>query len=256
MIDDTFLLAGPFDAKELVVDAAIHQHHGYGTDHAVLVTDLNASVLAVPNVKCTGGPMNRLGRPEKRLATPVSKADQETFDLAMNETFAADIVSLENILRPLVEQEAQPFLLSQQHRDSAKVHKLQTLQGRDAREVLEDIAKQTMSLLHKAHRLALDVCQVQVSNPSGLHYRPKAVGKRRRKLMNTLKKTRALRKQVCDGTADERSVLDFIRQARAALGLWGRAPNSAQSDPIRPNSTTESGLRLKAPTWARGDLNR
>jgi hypothetical protein len=217
MIDDTFLLAGPFDAKELVVDAAIHQHHGYGTDHAVLVTDLNASVLAVPNVKCTGGPMNRLGRPEKRLATPVSKADQETFDLAMNETFAADIVSLENILRPLVEQEAQPFLLSQQHRDSAKVHKLQTLQGRDAREVLEDIAKQTMSLLHKAHRLALDVCQVQVSNPSGLHYRPKAVGKRRRKLMNTLKKTRALRKQVCDGTADERSVLDFIRQARADL---------------------------------------
>jgi hypothetical protein len=39
MIDDTFLLAGPFEAKELVVDAAIHQHHGYGTDHAVLVLD-------------------------------------------------------------------------------------------------------------------------------------------------------------------------------------------------------------------------
>jgi hypothetical protein len=88
------------------------------TTRCLCLTDLNASILGVPSLECTGGPRTRLGRPEKRLATPVSKADQETFDLAMNEACAADIVSLQDLgcrsrpQRPLVEQEAQTFLLS------------------------------------------------------------------------------------------------------------------------------------------------
>jgi hypothetical protein len=203
MIDDTLLLAGPLDAKKLVADAAIHPHHGYGgTDHAVLTTDLNARLLALLKVECNVGQKHRLRPHGKRLETPVRQADQETVQLAMSETYAGEILSLESTLRPLVDLEVQPFMQSQQQQDSATVHKLETLQGHAATETIDALATEPLTLLHNAHALALNVCQVTVSNPSGLHYRPKAVGKRRRKLM-TLKKVRVLRAQARAGVADE-----------------------------------------------------
>jgi hypothetical protein len=112
-----------------------------------------------------------------------------------------------------------------------------------------------MLLLHKAHQLALDVCQEQVSNPSGLHYRFKAVGKRRRKLMNTLKKTRALRKQMREGTGDEMSVLDFIRQARADLQAQEQhqkqPSNNAQTQPTTAGTVPEEHTAQAEPGHAK-----
>jgi ribonuclease HI len=228
MIDDTLLLAGPLDITELVADAAIHQHHGYSTDHAVLVTDLNTRVLASPKLDSNIGRRYRLGRPEKRLETPIRQADQDAFQLAMSETYANEIMLLEQKVRPLVETEAQPFLQLQQQQDSAMVHKLETLGGGTARATIDELANELMSLLNNAHQLALTVCPVKVSNPSGTHYRPKAVGKRRRKLMNTLKAARALRTKARAGLAEEPEINDFIRQARADLQACMQAQGQHQ----------------------------
>ncbi len=75
------------------------------------------------------------------------------------------------------------------------------------------------------------------------------MGKRRRKLMNMLKKTRALRKQVREGTADEMSVLDFIRQARADL-QHQKQPSNAQTQPTTAGTVPEEHTAQAEPGHA------
>ena len=107
-----------------------------------------------------------------------------------------------------------------------------------------------MKLLDSAQQLALNVCHVKVTNPSGIHYRPKAVCQLRRKLMNILKKTRALSAQTRADTADTPLALvqDFIRQARATIPT---AELKLQVQPgwVRPTTRPAHHLRSITDLW-------
>ena len=133
MIDDTLLQAGQFDPRTLVHRAEIHADHGYNTDHAVLVADVNAQMIGLPTPQCSCTAKEQLRRPEKRLKTPVTKDDQDAFQLALLETQATEILLLEQRLQSLIDTDAGPFIQAQRHYDSAKLRQLQTRDGQDAR---------------------------------------------------------------------------------------------------------------------------
>ena len=226
MIDDTMLWAGPLDKRRLVANTEIHRHHGYGTDHAVLVTDLDYKQLELPAMLTKHENITRLAKPENRLETPVTKDDQEAFQLGMLEAQATEILALETKLQTLVTQDARPFLQEQRKRDGSTVHKLEILNGRAAREVIDELAHDLMELLTDAHSLATHVCRTKTSNPSGVHYKPKAIKKKRRKLMDRLKQARALRAQALTGVAEDPTIRDFIKQATEDAQNHARQSNS------------------------------
>ena len=188
MIDDTLLLPPATAAGDahLVRCCSIEQH-GWSTDHLLLRCDIDLAAAGV-DIPEPSPPAKR--PPIKKLALPVTDDERWRAQARLREERAGDIArAVGRVARLATELEEYETRLAAL--DARQVHKLEALEGRPAREVIEELAADVMSLMSHAHRVALEECRVQVINPGGTHYRPRAVGRRRGKLVRGISCSRA-----------------------------------------------------------------
>jgi endonuclease/exonuclease/phosphatase family metal-dependent hydrolase len=188
MIDDT-LVRPPIDVSagtNLVAGCGIQQH-GWATDHALLRCDVDLSVAGV-EIPTPQPPARR--RPAHKLL-PATDAERQLFERRLLDENAGPIARLaERLMRLQLEVDAHAAGLAPL--DAREVHTLSKLEGRAAGDAIEDIAAELMAVLADgAQRIAPEVCRVQVLNPDGLHRRPQAVGKYRRRVVAAIAAARA-----------------------------------------------------------------
>jgi hypothetical protein len=118
-------------------------------------------------------------------------------------------------------QQAKDFYEAQRLKNAAEVHKLEILDSRSAAEVVNEIADGMLDLLTKAHGVAMATCETIMTNPGGIHHKPKAISKQRKKHMITLKAARQLsgRLKKLVGTTAEQDARDEIAALRAHTSL-------------------------------------
>jgi hypothetical protein len=188
MIDDTLVLppVAESHAAHLVIGCGI-QPHSWSTDHALLHcdVDLAAAGVHIPQPR----PAAR-GPPLRRMVLPVAEEERQRFQLRLLEENAGAIARLTE--RGLgLGREVEEYAAALEALDAREVHKLGTLEGRVALGVIEEFAAGVMAILENgAHRIAPEVCTMQETNPSGTHYRPRATGARRRRLVAITKSIR------------------------------------------------------------------
>jgi hypothetical protein len=230
MIDD-ILMRPPtgVGSSAAVQTAEIQQVHGYNTDHALLTASLSGAKLNVIHV--TDNPVGTRPTPTKRLQTPVKATARQAFQQRLLENASALIQQLNGRLLPAL-QEATAFLEEQQCKNAKEVHKLSTLEDRPAGEVVDELGNIMLAVLSEANVAAMETCATVMTNPGGVHHKPKMVGKHRRQHMTTLKQAR----QLCGnlkralGTAAEPDVREEIAALTAAAPAptTSPQPNNAQ----------------------------
>jgi hypothetical protein len=100
---------------------------------------------------------------------------------------------------------------------------------------VDELGNIMLAVLSEANVAAMETCATVMTNPGGVHHKPKMVGKQRRQHMATLKQAR----QLCGklkralGTAAETHVREEI------AALYADAPASAASP--QPNECTRNG---------------
>jgi hypothetical protein len=153
MIDDTLLLppATASRGAHLVRGSSIEQH-GYSTDHLLLRCDID---LAAAGIEIPEPAPAAKRAPIKKLALPVTEEERWRAQARLREERAADIArAMGRVaeLAPTLEQYEEQL----EALDARQVHKLETLEGRPAREVIEELAAEVMMLMSHAHRVALE----------------------------------------------------------------------------------------------------
>jgi Reverse transcriptase (RNA-dependent DNA polymerase) len=251
MIDD-ILLRTPagVNTKNAIHSAGIQQEHGYNTDHALLTTSLSGGELNI--IHATDNPVRARAPPMKRLKSPISNATRQAFQQRLLEAASGLMQKVDNQLMP-ASLEADVFLAAQKLRDAKEVHKLTTLHGRPAEEVVNEIADSMMELLTKALEVALDTCDTVMTNPGGIHHKPKKVSKHRRKQMASLKHAR----QLCGklkrtvGTSEEQYARDDVAALLAQVPVPA-PPSPAPAGPAAAPAGDAAGAS-STPTDAATD---
>ena len=244
-IDDTLVRLSP-DAllSEVTLDTRTIAPHAYDTDHALLSVTLDASLLNLQTpVDCnvTGpGPA-----PTWRLLTPVSRADEQTFQNRFLATRAGDIRALSARLSPLMAAVEQHMLLHATS-DARAVCTLTELQGRQAADVINEVADQVHELLRGAQDVALTVCKKRRTNPTGTHYRPNMISRGRKKLMLTLKSARRLAGVLRAEPTGEQLEIAVTELAHLGTRLPPTEPGVVQQDDSSSPATQHDRLLQEA----------
>ena len=215
MIDDILLQPPTGVCNEVVVYAAeIHQGHGYNTDHALMTASLSGAKLNAIHV--TSNQVRTRPTPARRLQTPVKATARQAFHQRLLENASALIQQLNGRLAP-ISQETIAFLEEQKSQNAKDVHKLDMLGGRPADEVVDELGNCLMAILSEANVAALETCATVMTNPGGVHHKPKMACKQRRQHMATLKRARQLCGQLkrALGTAAEPAVRAEIATLQA-----------------------------------------
>jgi hypothetical protein len=240
MIDDILMRPPTSVGSTAAVHAAeIQQAHGYNTDHALLTAALSGAKLNVIHV--TEDPVHTRPTPTKRLQTPVKATARQAFQQRLLETASALIQQLNGRLSTAM-QEATAFLEEQQCENAKEIHKLTTLGDRPAGDVVDELGNILLAVLSEANVAALETCATVMTNPGGVHHKPKMVGKQRRRHMATLKQAR----QLCGklkralGTAAEPYVREEIAALHTAVPTPTTSPQSDDAQGIGERDTPQN----------------
>ena len=154
-------------------------------DHAYVKATLQYDELGISPNPSPSAPLE----PKVVLQTPLTKADTAKLSAALTARqpeWTALAVRLSNI----VEQEVRPHWRRLQETDASRPAPLSTVEGQPARQLIDQLGEQISTLLLGAHGIAMEVCTTRRTNPSGLHFRPRAVSRRRKRLVQECQEIR------------------------------------------------------------------
>jgi exonuclease III len=191
MIDDTLLLPPRgTNHRTLATACTINSTHGYATDHAVLTcdVDLTAAGLEVP----TQPSLRQTRPPGRRLRTPVAQASQQRVQTKVEEKGSGRMAKIEARL-DAANQCLHELRKRRAKSNATSIQRLDIIQGRPSRYEVNEIAQEMTDLIDDAAiHIVPEECETYMTNPSGIHYRPKAKKNRRNKLVKGRKRLRAL----------------------------------------------------------------
>jgi exonuclease III len=218
MLDDTLLLPPRgTHHRALVTECSVNNTHGYATDHAVLTCDIDmtAAGLEVP----TQPPSRQTRPPGKRLRTPVTLASQQRVQTRVEEKGSGRMARTEARL-DAAHQCLHEFRKQLATSNATSVQRLDTIQGRPSRHEVNEIAREVTDFIDDAAvHIVPEECETYMTNPSGIHYRPKAKKNRRNKLVKGRKRLRALLAQAQAEPAFETEQQLQAAVQQLALGL-------------------------------------
>jgi endonuclease/exonuclease/phosphatase family metal-dependent hydrolase len=145
-------------------------------DHAYVKATLQYDELGISPNPSPSAPLE----PKIVLQTPLTKADTAKLSAALTARqpeWTALAVRLSNI----IEQEVRPHWSRLQETDASRPAPLSTVEGQPARQLVDQLGEHISTLLLGAHGIAMEVCTTRRTNPSGQHFRPRAVSRRRKR---------------------------------------------------------------------------
>ena len=218
--------------------------HGYATDHAVLTATVNLKPAGIELPTEYKPQQTATAKPTVRIVTPVSQANTHAFQTRVLEAHSHSIQQLGQRLGDIIDTDIMQYMDQQKATDAAATRRLEVLEGRPAREVVEDIAQQVVALLEDcAHNIAPQTCATRITNPTGVHYRPKAVGKRRRRCMSVRKRARQLAAEVRAQPAGDHQAMPQVQEFIASHHGNPQPTQGTAQKPASPQDTVLQQLK-------------
>jgi hypothetical protein len=181
--------------------------------------------------------------------TPVPKQHQASFQHQLLSEASELIQTLSTLLASML-HDSDAHAAAKANMDARHVHKLATLCGLPARQVIEDAAGQLMRLLHKAQEIAMQICPTRVTNPTGCHHRPNGIRRKRKNQMAVLKKTRQLagraRQAKTHDTTELKTYLAELAELKAMFARHAELDNAAPAGVGGAAANAEAGVAAAA----------
>eukprot|EP00882_Tetradesmus_deserticola_P015772 GHRQ01016807.1.p1 GENE.GHRQ01016807.1~~GHRQ01016807.1.p1 ORF type:complete len:640 (+),score=12.43 GHRQ01016807.1:161-1921(+) len=173
-------------------DAAIADMHphltfvdmtGLGTDHDIMTAQLSYhGIRMLPPVTASSANANK----RQKLKTPISKADYIALQHALRAQQPHKYAKLNTRLQTYLDGEVKPHWNNMEQRNADRPRQLQTLGNRPAREVVNELGSELVTLLLESLQIATETCTTTIAGPSGPdHYYSKKLSRKRRGIILT-----------------------------------------------------------------------